>query len=163
LIGLMLGTLLIAIGFRQLSPGDSLHGIPAWFFLVWSLPFFAAGFQTIVELVWGTQVREGAMEMLGVTRPWSQVVVKSWHERDDGFALRLSIVPSRPGATMTGGDGDIVVPVPASECAALEEFLRWRVTTTGRLTVEEDVGEFPGITAIKEGLSDERPSGFQPQ
>jgi hypothetical protein len=69
--------------------------------------------------------------MLGAIRPWSQVVVKGWHERDVGFVLCLSIVPSRSGGMLAGGDGIVVVPVPASERPALESFVRWHVTIVG--------------------------------
>jgi hypothetical protein len=131
LIGLLTGTMWIAAGYRQLSSGESLYGMPAWFLFLCSFALFAASVPQLLELVSGTRVREGGIEMLGTTRPWSQVVVRGWHERDDGFALRVSIVPSQPVPTLTGGDTDMIVPVPASERPALEEFLRWHVAIVG--------------------------------
>jgi hypothetical protein len=129
LLALVLGAMLLVVGSLDLKAGDALHVLSPWVRYIWGLTMFLPGVIMIQELVSGTRVREGGIEMFGVTRPWSQVVVNGWNERGGGFALRLSLVPRLQREPPSEPASEIIVPVPASERRALEEFLNARVAT----------------------------------
>jgi hypothetical protein len=146
LLALMLGAMLLTFGSRILRPGDALYGMPAWFPYFWAVSLLVPDVLAIQEFVSGTRVREGGIEMFGTTRPWSRVVVKGWQEREGGSALRLSIVPLLQRETPTGPESEIIVPVPASERPALEDFLKGGVANAGASRVGEDLGRIPEMS-----------------
>jgi hypothetical protein len=93
--------------------------------------FFVTGVAAIQEYIWGTQVRERAVEIFGRVLPWSRVVVKEWHPSEGRFDLFLSITSRRIFATPLARDTEIIVPVAASERPPLEAFLAARTATAG--------------------------------
>jgi hypothetical protein len=132
LLPLALGAMLLVVGARSLQAGDALFlGTPTWFPLCWSFSLFVVGAVMIQEFASGTRVREGDIELFGATRPWSRVVIKGWQEREGGSALRLSIASPWRGEMPPGLDNELIVPVPASERPALEDFLAGRTATAG--------------------------------
>jgi hypothetical protein len=131
LLVLVPGTMLLAIGSRNLHAGNAPYGLPAWFPFCWSFPLFVSGAAAIQEFASGTRVREGGIEMFATTYPWSRIVVKGWHAREGGFALRLFIASPRLFDVPCMPDRELIVPVPASERPALEDFLAGRTATAG--------------------------------
>jgi hypothetical protein len=130
--GLVVGAGCLAVGLGVFRVGDHFaSGSDRAFILLYSVLAFVFGAAAIHESLSGTRVRDGGVEMFGLTRPWSRIVVKDWHEREGGFALRLSIISPRLFGMPYGRDREFNVPVPATERTALEVFLAGHAATAG--------------------------------
>lgn len=133
LLGLLLGTMVLADGLRVVPAGaDPLFsGWPRGLMLVFSVICFVTGAATIQECLSGTLVRERGLEIFGATHTWPRIVVKDWQECDGGFALRVSILSARLFGMPYRPDVERIVPVPAPERPALADFLAGHAATAG--------------------------------
>jgi hypothetical protein len=147
--------LAIELGFVQAS----LFRLPPWVTLIFSALFLAVGVTTIWEGLSGTLVRERGHEIFGGIHPWPRIVVKDWQECDGEFALRLTVLSSRLFGMPSRRDLEMIIPIPASECPALEAFLAGRAATTGGSRLGEDVGLRDGGFPARSG-GEEHPGGW---
>jgi hypothetical protein len=104
--------------------------------IVYSMILFGMGAATLQESVTGTRVRERGIEcpgpMFWTTQPWSRIIVEDWQAREGGFALHLTIrSPQGFFSSVFTPGGEIIVPVAASERAALGAFLAGHTATPG--------------------------------
>lgn len=148
LLGLATGASIASFGVRGLLTGHDLIGMPAWFFFFWSMTALVPGALAILELVSGTRVREGGVEMFGRTLPWSGVAVKGWREGEGGTMLCLTVPYPRPFGVPSGRDGEIVVPIPASDRPALEAFLTAHTRAAGRSRPGRDGCGSPELSPV---------------
>jgi len=131
LFALVIGTVALGFGLRALQTSENPAGHPAGPFILVALFGFVRGATALQEYMSGTRVREHGIEVFGSFLPWSRVVVKDWHPSEGGFNLALTIhSPQRFGMRVTA-DGEVVVPVPASERSALEVFLDEHTAAVG--------------------------------
>lgn len=155
LLVLAVGAILLALGSRDFPVGElSMSEMLSVFMIVLAVLSFVFGAATIQESLSGTRVREGGIELFGMTRPWSRVIVTEWHEREGGFGLGLTVRSPWLFGMSYARDLEIIVPVSASDRLALESFLAGHATTAGRSRVGEDAGGFPEKSAT--GGGDER-------
>jgi WD40 repeat protein len=128
LIYLASGVVLLAISSGIIPAETRVIFFPWTVELAFGFVFVAVGAWQILLAIWGTRVRESGIdiEMFASTYPWSQIVVKEWQAREGGYALHL-ILPAPHGGTI-----EVIIPVPASERAALEDFLTKQIATTAR-------------------------------
>ena len=84
--------------------------------------FFAIGAAVCEECVLGTRVREGGIQMLCTTTPWSRIFVKHWKAREGGFALHLVVLGPRIFGMGVEAESEVTIPVTASERPELEAF-----------------------------------------
>ena len=63
-------------------------------------------------------------------------IVKDWRESEGRLELCLTVPSTRPSGVAYGRDREIVVPVPASDAPALEEFLGGRIAATALPVVQ---------------------------
>ena len=155
LLVLTVGAIFLALGSRDFPVGElSMSEMPRVFMIVLAVLSFVFGAATIQESLSGTRVREGGVELFGMTRPWSLVIVTDWHERVGGFGLGLTVRTPRLFGMRYARDLEVIVPVPTSDRPALESFLAGHAATAGRSRVGEDAGGFPEKSAT--GGGDER-------
>jgi hypothetical protein len=121
LVALASGALMLAIASRHPHGGAAFFGV--WFPLVFAVFFIGAGLPTTHEFVAGTRVCEGGIEMFASAQPWSRIAIQGWEQREGDLMLRLRVHSPRLGGLRVARDGEVVVPVPASERPALEDFL----------------------------------------
>jgi hypothetical protein len=137
LLLLVAGAVLLASGLRIIRFADtSVHQWPRALMIVYSMILFGMGAATLQESMTWTRVRERGIEcpgpMFWTTQPWSRIIVKDWQAREGGFALHLTI--RSPQGFFSQGftpGGEIIVPVAASERAALEAFLAEHTAAPG--------------------------------
>jgi hypothetical protein len=106
------------------------HYLPIAVHLV-ALVGFLRGATAIQEYMLGTRVRERGIELFGSFLAWSRGVVKDWFPRDGGFDVALTIRSPRLFGMRVTAEGEVTVPVPASERPALEVFLAEHPATAG--------------------------------
>jgi hypothetical protein len=125
LLGLLIGamTLAIGLGVTPTLLDFVFTGVPRVLVIVISVVFFAVAAGAIREWLWGTLVREGAIEIFGRTHPPSRIIFKGWQEGEGGSMLRLAVRAPRLFEMPFGEDREFAVPVPAAERPALEAFL----------------------------------------
>ncbi len=116
-----------------LEAGDSspYHVPPGALLFVCTIILFAIGAAVCEESILGTRVREGGIQMLCTTTPWSRIVVKHWNEREGGFALHLAVLGPRLFGMGVEAENEVIIPVSASERPELEAFLGTHVVTDG--------------------------------
>jgi hypothetical protein len=129
-LGIMVVALAAAIWALQVSENRVHH--PAAPFLLIALLALVTSAATLREYFSGTLLRERGIEILGTFVPWSRVVVKDWLSSADGYNLTLTVCsPKRFGMRLLP-DGEVFVPVPASEHPALLiDFLEKHTTAPG--------------------------------
>ena len=110
---LAVGAILLALGSRDFPVGElSMSEMLSVFMIVLAVLSFVFGAATIQESLSGTRVREGGIELFGMTRPWSRVIVTEWHEREGGFGLGLTVRSPWLFGMSYARDLEIIVPSP---------------------------------------------------
>ena len=133
LFSLVIGAVVLAVRLLGLEAGDSspYHFPPGALLFVCTISLFAIGAAVCEECVLGTRVREGGIQMLCTTTPWSRIVVKHWNAREGGFALHLAVLGPRLFGMGVEAESEVIIPVSASERPALEAFLGTHAATAG--------------------------------
>ncbi len=133
LFSLVIGAVVLAVRLLGLEQDDSspYHVPPGAIMLICTAVLFAIGAAVCEESILGTRVREGGIQMLCTTTPWSRIVVKHWNAREDGFALHLTILGPRLFGMGLEAESEVIIPVSASERPALEVFLTAHAATAG--------------------------------
>jgi hypothetical protein len=158
---LVAGLLLLASAAMCLAIGlgvfrASLFRMPPWVVLIFSALFLAVGVMTIWEGLSGTLARERGLETFGEIHPWPRIVVKDWQECDGEFALRLTVLSPRLYGMSSRRDLEMIIPIPAAECPALQAFLAGRAANAGGSRLLENVGLRDGGSPSRSG-GDEHP------
>ncbi len=133
LFSLLIGAAVVVVRLLGLdaevsSPYDVSPGI---LLFVCTMILFAIGAAVCEECVLGTRVREGGIQMLCTTTPWSRIVVKHWNAREGGFALHLAVLGPRLFGMGVEAENEVSIPVSASERPELEAFLGTHASTAG--------------------------------
>jgi hypothetical protein len=156
LLGLNLGVVALPMELWSLQAGKNPAPVlPGPLMLVFSVIFFVMGAAALHEYIAGTRVRERGIELFGITQAWSRIVVHDWCAHEGGFDLLLTILSPRLFGIPYGRDAEIIVPVPAADHPALEDFLVEHAATAKRSPLLEDVSEFPESFFSSAGQSDE--------
>ena len=133
LLSLVIGAAVVAVRLLALdaevsSPYDFSPGAVLF---VCTTFLFAISAAVCEECVLGTRVREGGIQMLCTTTPWSRIVVKHWNAREGGFALHLTVLGPRLFGMGLEAESEVIIPVSASERPELEVFLTAQAATAG--------------------------------
>jgi hypothetical protein len=125
-------------------------GMPRLLVVVLAVAFSMLGADVIREWRWGTVVRDRGIEIFGKMHSPSRIVFKGWQESDGETMLRLAVRPSRLFDVPFGEGLQIVVPVPASERAALEAFFGGAAASAEGPRIVEPVAESLETSSIQE-------------
>jgi hypothetical protein len=130
LITLASGAVILAIS-SGIIPTESIFKFTPWaLLLALGFIYVAMGAWQILRAIWGTRVHESGIDipMFESIFPWSRIVVKEWEATEGGYALHLILILVPP----RGSRIEVIIPVPASERATLEEFLTKQIATAAR-------------------------------
>lgn len=133
LFSLVIGAVVLAVRLLGFEVGDSspYDFPPGALLLVCTAVLFAICAAICEESIVGTRVREGGIQMLCMTTPWSRIVVKHWDACEGGFVLHLAVLGPRLLGMGLEAESEVVIPVSASERPALEAFLRAHAAKAG--------------------------------
>jgi hypothetical protein len=133
LVSLLIGAAVVAVRSLALDADvSSLYDVPPGAVLfVCTIILFVLSAAVCEECVLGTRVREGGIQMLCTTTPWSRIVVKHWNACEGGFALHLAVLGPRLFGMGLEAASEVIIPVSTPERPELEAFLTAHAAIAG--------------------------------